>query len=120
MASLLVVDDDPISQRMLGFTLRRDGHQVISAADGEEALQRLAAEHFDLLIVDLTLPGMDGLTLLRHLRSDERYSCLPVIMLTASGQDEDRIRARLLGANDFLTKPTSSRELVERVNRLLG
>ena len=120
MATILVVDDNTTIVRMLTYTLQKKGYAVVSAFHGIEALERLAETPCDLVIADLTMPEMDGLTLLRHLRADPRYRDLPVIMLTASGQDEDRVVARSAGVDDFLTKPTSSRELLERVSELLG
>ncbi len=120
MATVLIVEDYPVTRRMLSFTLKQDGYTVVTAVNGKEALARLEQITVDIAIVDIAMPEMDGLTLLRHLRASERYKKLPVIMLTASGQDADRIRARAEGANDFLSKPTSSRELLDTVSRLLG
>lgn len=119
MTTILIVDDNVISQRMLSFTLEKGGYDVVTALHGAEALQRLATYECDLIIADLNMPVMDGLTLLRQLRADYRYGGLPFIMLTASGQDGDRQTARRAGVSDFLTKPTSSRELIETVDRLL-
>jgi CheY-like chemotaxis protein len=120
MATILVVDDNSVNLRMMGYPLQKQGHAVVTALNGREALARLAETSFDLLITDLTMPQMDGMTLLKHVRADARFQQLPVIMLTASGQDEDRDTARAEGVSEFLTKPTSSRELVETVNRLLS
>lgn len=119
MATILVVDDSAVSRRMLGYTLQNDGHTVVLACDGHEALALLEQQHVDLVIADLAMPGMDGLTLLARIRADQRLNKLRLIMLTASGQDQDRLDAQLAGASDFLTKPTSSRDLLATVNRLL-
>jgi CheY-like chemotaxis protein len=119
MARILVVDDDTINLRTMSYTLHKHGHTIITATHGGKALECLAEIPIELVITDLMMPEMDGLTLLKHMRADERYRRLPVIMLTASGQDEDRQTARSEGADAFLTKPTSSRELVETVSRLL-
>lgn len=120
MARILVVDDNATNLRMMSYTLQKNGHTIIPAVHGKKALARLAETPIDLVVTDLMMPEMDGLALLRYMRADEHYRHLPVIMLTASGQDEDRYVARVEGADEFLTKPTSSRELVETVNRLLG
>lgn len=120
MATILVADDSPVSRRLISYTLQRNGHTVITVSDGQEALAQLMETTFDLVIADLSMPNVDGLTLLRALRNDERRCDLPLIMLTASGQDEDRLKAQATGANDFLTKPTSSRQLTETVSRLLA
>ena len=120
MASVLVVDDQPVVQRVLSAQLRKNGHEVETYGSAREALARLAETHFDLAILDIAMPDMDGLTLLRLLRADARLAAIPVIMLTASGQDEDRVAALASGANAFLTKPTSSWELAETIGRLLA
>lgn len=120
MAKILVVDDNVTNLRMMSYTLQKKGHTIITALHGKKALERLAETPVELVITDLMMPEMDGLALLKQMRADEHYRHLPVIMLTASGQDEDRYVARAEGADEFLTKPTSSRELVETVSRLLG
>ena len=120
MSTILIVDDYPVARRILSHTLQRNGHVVIAAADGTEALARLDDTPIDLAIIDIAMPGMDGLTLLRRLRDRETQKSLPVIMLSASGQDDDRLTARELGAHDFLSKPASSHEILETVGRLLG
>jgi CheY-like chemotaxis protein len=119
MATILIVEDHPVTQRVLTYTLQKLGHGVILAVNGREALDRLAETPVDLVISDIAMPEMDGMTLLKHMRADVRYQALPVVVLTASGQDHDLHEARAAGANAFLTKPTSSRELAETVGRLL-
>lgn len=120
MATILIVEDNPVNQRMLGYTLQKQHHTVVTATNGREALARLTEQPYDLVISDLGMPVMDGMTLLKEVRADEQYKRVPFVMLTASGQDQDRIIARAEGASAFLTKPTSSRELIETVNQLLG
>jgi CheY-like chemotaxis protein len=95
------------------------GHAVVSAQNGREALERLAERTPDLVILDLAMPEMDGLTALKLARADERYRTLPIIMLTASGMDRDAQAARAEGVSEFLTKPYRSQELVDIVLRLL-
>jgi len=122
MGTILVVDDYPVNQRLLYHRLSGNGHEVLVASNGVAALELLnrpATPVIHLAIVDIAMPEMDGLTLLHHLRLDPRFESLPVIMLTASGQDVDRETAEAEGANAFLTKPVSSWELAETVNRLL-
>ncbi len=119
MKQILVVDDNSSVQRVLNYTLSRSGYQVIVFGDGARALEYMRQNSVDLAIIDLAMPGMDGLTLLKILRADEKLHALPVVMLTASGMDQDRITARQEGVNAFLTKPASSRELVETVGSLL-
>jgi CheY-like chemotaxis protein len=120
MATILVVDDSPVSRRLLGYTLQQDGHTVALAGNGFEALELLQRDPADLVIADLAMPAMDGLTLLRRIRADQRLGGLRLVMLTASGLDQDRLDAQVAGADGFLTKPTSSRDLLETVKRLIG
>jgi CheY-like chemotaxis protein len=119
MTTILIVDDYQVTLRVLSTQLRKNGYDVLTAGSAREALECLAENPIDLAILDIAMPEIDGLMLLRQLRADARYQALPVIMLTASGQDQDRITAREIGANDFLSKPASSRELLETVQRLL-
>ncbi len=120
MATILVADDDPISQRMLGVILGRLGHTVVRANNGQDALNQLDRTPADLLILDFAMPIMDGVTALRKLRADERFARLPIIMLTASGLERDERTARAEGVSEFLTKPFRSQELIDRLDRLLG
>jgi two-component system, OmpR family, phosphate regulon response regulator PhoB len=119
MATILVVDDDPVAQRVLSAQLRKAGHAALGARSGAGALQQLAEAVCDLVILDIGLPDMDGLTLLRLLRADARSKNIPVVMLTASGQAHDSIAAEAAGANAFLRKPASTNELTETVARFL-
>ncbi|NWJ95799.1 MAG: response regulator [Chloroflexi bacterium] len=119
MKTILLVEDSPVTQRILSLILEKNGFTVISAFNGLEALEALDQISVELVLCDVGMPEMDGLTLLKRLRADEHYKFLPVIMLTASGQDEDRIAARAEGANYFLTKPSSSKELLDTVNQVL-
>jgi CheY-like chemotaxis protein len=120
MATILIVEDYPVTQRVLSLTLKNNGYEAVVAGNGLEALERLAETQVDLALVDIAMPEMDGIELLRHLRGDARYQNLPVIMLTASGQDDDRSMALEIGANGFLSKPASSRELIDAVSQLIS
>ena len=113
---IVVVDDDPNVADVVGLYLLRDGHQVECVRDGQTALQRVAAEPPDLIVLDLMLPGMDGLEVCRRLR--ERWS-VPVVMLTALGAETDRVMGLEVGADDYVTKPFSPRELALRVRSVL-
>lgn len=120
MATILVVDDNAINRRVLSLTLSSNGFTVVTAVDGQNALDLLENQSVDLAIVDISMPIMDGITLLRELRQSDQYMNLPVIMLTSSSMDEDRVSANEAGANDFLTKPTSSWDLLETVRRYIA
>jgi DNA-binding response OmpR family regulator len=116
MARVLIVDDEPNIRHTVSYNLRREGHEVLEAGDGAAALATARGQPLDLVILDLMLPGTDGLELCRRIRAD---SALPVIMLTARGEEADRIVGLELGADDYVTKPFSPRELVARVRTVL-
>ena len=116
MPTVLVVDDEPIVRDVVVRYLRRDGYKTREAATGDEARQILEAESPELVVLDLMLPGTDGLELCRWIRS---RSELPVIMLTARGEETDRIVGLELGADDYVAKPFSPRELTVRVRNVL-
>ena len=112
MAKVLVVDDEPNIREVVSLYLRRDGHSVIPAADGEEALRLYRQSQPDLVVLDLMLPKVSGIEVCRRIQSDRR---VPVIMLTAKGEEEDRIIGLGMGADDYVVKPFSPRELAARV-----
>jgi len=115
----LVVEDDPDIVELIDHYLTAEGFEVESTADGRRALERLRAETFGLLILDLQLPGLDGLTVCAELRRDKRTSALPIVMLTARGDEADRVVGLEVGADDYVVKPFSPKELVARVRALL-
>jgi DNA-binding response OmpR family regulator len=116
MGTILVVDDDPIVRDVVVRYLERDGHRTLVAGDGDQAQKLLDEEALDLVVLDVMLPGQDGLALCRSIRA---RSALPVIMLTARGEEADRIVGLELGADDYVTKPFSPRELAARVRAVL-
>ena len=116
---ILVVDDEPNNQRILNYTLNKAGYETLTAGNGEAALDLLNEESADLAILDVAMPGMDGITLLQHIRTMRQDENLPVIILTGSGDDTERIRAEEAGVQSFLTKPASSKTILDTVNHLL-
>jgi DNA-binding response OmpR family regulator len=116
MASILVVEDEPSLLSTIAFNLRREGYRVLTAADGEAGLATALRERPDLLILDLMLPRLDGLEVCRRLRQE---SAIPILMLTAKADEVDRVVGLELGADDYLTKPFSMRELLARVKAML-
>ena len=116
MSTVLVVDDEPIVREIVVKYLRRDGFKTLEAADGDAAMDLIDRERPDLVVLDLMLPGTEGIGVCRWIRA---HSSLPVIMLTALGDEPDRIVGLELGADDYVTKPFSPRELVARVRNVL-
>jgi DNA-binding response OmpR family regulator len=116
VAKILIVDDEPNIREVVGLYLRRDGHTIVSANDGEEALEVFGESKPDLVVLDLMLPKMSGLEVCRRMRANRR---VPLIMLTARGEEEERIVGLSLGADDYVVKPFSPRELAARVSAVL-
>ncbi|HZV36050.1 MAG TPA: response regulator, partial [Verrucomicrobiae bacterium] len=119
MSKILVVDDEPDAIELIKFNLKAAGYEVLTAADGDEALKKARSALPDLIILDLMLPEVDGLEVCKILRRDQRVSATPIIMLTAKAAEIDRVLGLELGADDYVTKPFSPRELVLRIKRLL-
>ncbi|MGN6816218.1 MAG: response regulator [Solirubrobacterales bacterium] len=115
-ARILLVDDEQSIQTLLSYPLRKDGYHVTSALDGSEALRRFEEGRFDLVILDLMLPRMNGVDVCRQLRS---RSQVPIIMLTAKGSETDKVAGLEVGADDYITKPFSMREFRSRVKAAL-
>ncbi len=115
VALILVVDDEEHIRRLLRFTLEKEGFEVLTAGDGTTALQLIRARKPALVILDVMLPGMDGLTFCRALRADDKCGGIPVIMLSARVGESDKVTGLDTGADDYVTKPFSPRELAARV-----
>ncbi|MCB0168966.1 MAG: response regulator [Anaerolineae bacterium] len=119
MATILITEDDRIALRAITFILTHVGHRVLTAIDGYTALEQLAETDADLLILDMAMPGMDGLTLLQRLRTESRLATLPVMVLTASAEDNLLEQARQAGAQKIVSKPAASQHLLETIAELL-
>lgn len=115
-ARILLVDDEQSIQTLLSYPLRRDGYEVVQATDGHQALERFAEQPFDLVVLDLMLPKLDGLEVCRRLRGQ---SSVPIIMLTARSEEIDKVVGLELGADDYITKPFSLREFSSRIKAAL-
>jgi DNA-binding response OmpR family regulator len=118
-AKILVVDDESEAVELLEFNLKQAGWQVVTASDGAEALQQVKKTNPDLIVLDLMLPELDGLEVCRMLRRGPDTAKVPIIMLTAKAAEIDRVLGLELGADDYVTKPFSPRELVLRIKKLL-
>jgi DNA-binding response OmpR family regulator len=115
-ARILLVDDEQAVQTLLTYPLRKEGYEVVGAMDGQEALDRFGEERFDLVVLDIMLPKLDGIEVCRRLRT---RSQVPIIMLTAKGDEADKIAGLEMGADDYITKPFSVREFRSRVKAAL-
>ena len=119
MSSILVVEDDPDIAQLLEHYLQRAGHSVQRVSSGTAVMPALRRQPADLVILDLMLPGMDGLLVCQAMRAEPATAAIPVIMLTARGEESDRVAGLELGADDYVTKPFSPREVTARVTALL-
>jgi DNA-binding response OmpR family regulator len=116
MARILLVDDEQAVQKLLSYPLQKEGYEVVRAHDGREALERFAEQRFDLVVLDIMLPRVDGIEVCRRLRS---RSQVPIIMLTAKDDEGDMVLGLEMGADDYITKPFSVREFRSRVKAAL-
>jgi two-component system phosphate regulon response regulator PhoB len=117
--TILVVEDEHAIQELISVNLAFAGHKVLRAFDAEQAQTLIRAELPDLILLDWMLPGASGITLARNLRSDERTRQIPLIMLTAKGSEQDKVEGLEAGADDYITKPFSPRELIARIKAVL-
>jgi DNA-binding response OmpR family regulator len=120
MTTILIVDDSTSVRKMVESALRFKGYAVVATADGLEALEALERERFDLLVLDINMPRMDGLALLKAVRGRAEWAGMPVLMLTTEGQGSDRDQALALGATDYMVKPFKPTQLLERVAAALA
>ena len=118
--TIVIADDEPHVLRSLEFILKKQGYRVVTATNGEEALDRVKENNPDLVFLDIQMPKMDGNTVLRKLREEEQFASLYIVMITAKGQEVDRLNSLESGANEYVTKPYSPRKLVTRVQEILG
>jgi phosphate regulon transcriptional regulator PhoB len=119
MKRILVVDDEPDINNLIVYNLKKEGFSVTAAFEGEEALDSLKSGTFDLIVLDLMLPGIQGVDLCSILRRDPRTAHIPIIMLTAKGELVDKVRGLESGADDYMTKPFSPKELIARIGAVL-
>jgi two-component system phosphate regulon response regulator PhoB len=116
---ILVVDDEEDILELVRYNLNKEGYKIVCAASGEESLKKARADTFNLIILDLMLPGIDGLEVTRRLKDEQKTRNIPIIMLTAKGEEPDIVTGLELGADDYITKPFSPRILIARVRAVL-
>jgi CheY-like chemotaxis protein len=117
---VLVVDDDPQVLRLMRVNLELEGYDVVSAPDGEEALEAVVTERPDVVVCDVMMPGVDGLTVLRSLRSNPQFSKIPFVVVSAKAQRSDVKAALDMGADTYITKPFDPQDLLDAVEHLLN
>jgi two-component system chemotaxis response regulator CheY len=117
---VLIVEDSPTMRQLLVFALRRlKGVEIVEAQDGMDGLRRISSDPFDIALIDINMPVMDGLKLIRLIRGEESLREIPIIVITTEGASEDRERAIALGANEYLTKPIQANKVLSVVKGLL-
>ena len=119
MEKILGVDDEEDILELVRYNLSREGYRVTGTLTGEDALRKVRSDSFDLIILDLMLPGMDGLAFTKTLKNDSRLRSIPIIMLTAKGEESDIVAGLELGADDYITKPFSPKVMIARVRAVL-
>lgn len=118
--TVLIADDEPNILISLEFLMKREGYRVVVAHDGQEACELIASEHPDLLLLDVMMPKKTGFDVCHEIRGNAEFKELPILMLTAKGRDTDVAKGLAVGANDYMIKPFSTKELVKKVRDLLG
>lgn len=117
---ILIVEDSPTMRQLLVFALKRlKGAELVEAQDGMDGLRKVSSDHYDLALIDINMPVMDGLKLIRLIRGEEELKSMPIVVITTEGAKEDRERALALGANEYLTKPIQSNKVLAVVRSLL-
>lgn len=119
MREILIVEDEKDIVKMLEYNLKKEGFKTLTARSGEAALDAAKSRHPDLILLDLMLPGIDGLEVCKNIKNDANTSYIPIIMLTAKSQEADKVVGLELGADDYMTKPFSPRELIARIKAVL-
>src|SRR5688572_3671995 len=117
---ILIVEDSPTMRQLLAFALKRiPGAEIVEARDGMDGLRKVTSDHFDLALVDINMPVMDGLKLIHLIREEESLKSMPIVVITTEGADEDRERAIALGADEYLTKPVQAPRVLAVAKALL-
>ena len=117
---VLIVEDSPTMRQLLVFALRRlKDVEIVEAQDGMDGLRKVSSDHFDLALIDINMPIMDGLKLISLMRGEESLQAIPIVVITTEGADEDRQRALALGANEYLTKPIQANKVLSLARTLL-
>ena len=117
---ILAVDDSTSIRQMVAFTLKSAGYTVVEAIDGEDGLEKIKTQKFDLVLTDQNMPKMDGLTMIRTLRSQPQYAATPILMLTTESSDEMKVQGKSAGATGWIVKPFDPHKLLEVIKKVIG
>jgi DNA-binding response OmpR family regulator len=120
MSTILIADDEPNIVISLEYLMQREGHEVLVARDGDEALAMIGEHRPDLVLLDVMMPGRSGFEVLKAVRGNDEIAATRILMLTARGRDTDRTKGEALGADGYVVKPFSTRDLAEQVREMLG
>lgn len=120
MATILAVDDSASMRQMVSFTLKGAGFDVVEAVDGSDALNKAKAQKFDLVISDVNMPNMDGLTLIKELRALPNFKFVPMLMLTTESSSEKKMEGKAAGATGWIVKPFNPEQLLATINKVIG
>ena len=120
MANILAVDDSSSMRQMVSFTLKGAGHNVVEAQDGQDALNKAKGQQFDLIVTDVNMPVMDGITFIRNLRGEANYKFTPMLMLTTESAADKKAAGKAAGATGWIVKPFNPDQLIKTVNKVLG
>jgi len=120
MATILAVDDSASMRQMVSFTLKGAGYEVVEASDGKDGLEKAKAQQFDLVISDVNMPIMDGISLIKELRALTEYKFTPLLMLTTESGDDKKVQGKSAGATGWIVKPFNPDQLLATINKVLG
>lgn len=116
---ILVVDDDKTTRKLLSLYLKSKGHEIVTAENGLEALEKIGTENVNLIVTDMNMPYMDGIELVKNIRSEETVSHIPIIMVTTEADEEEKKRAYEAGVDDYLVKPTNAEQINSSILKIL-
>ncbi len=120
MANILAVDDSSSMRQMVSFTLKGAGHNVVEAQDGQDALNKAKSQQFDLIVTDVNMPVMDGITFIKNLRAEANYKFTPMLMLTTESAADKKAEGKAAGATGWIVKPFNPDQLIKTINKVLG
>jgi two-component system chemotaxis response regulator CheY len=116
---ILVVDDDKTTRKLLSLYLKAKGYEVVTAENGLDAMEKLGTENINLVVTDMNMPYMDGIELTKHLRADDSWKDLPILMVTTEADDDERKKAYETGVDDYLVKPANAEQISDSIKKIL-